>query len=149
MQTRSLLAIVLATFAVSAVAADRLEIPGADSAHYLLAPHHDRIASASDVDLVVTPVGSGQAVLDVIEGRAQVAVVTESFADAVADARLAKWTGEHRLLLVSRSLTYYPIAAASADARPLAFVTMSAPSPQLTRLIQYLNSDAGARSLGR
>ena len=149
MKTAAAVAAVLATLAVSAVSAEPLQIPGAASARYLLAAQHDRIQAASGVDLVVDDVGGGQAVLDVIEGRAQVAVVSESFMDAVADARITKWTDERRLLLVSPALAYYPVAASSAGARPLGFVTMSAPSPELARLIAYLNSDAGLRALAR
>lgn len=134
---------------VCAVAGERLEIQGATSARYLLAPHVQRIRAASDVEVVVAPVGTAQAMLDLIEGRSQAAVVTTSLADAVAAARVAAWTGERRLLPVSASLTYYPIVTGNPDARPLGFVTMAAPSPQLARVIEYLNSDAGYRALER
>ena len=149
MKIAATVAAVLATIAASAAPAQPLQIPGATSASYLLAAQHDRIQAASGVDLVIDDVGAGHAVLDVIEGRAKVAVVTESLMDAVADARIAKWTDERRLLLVSPALAYYPVAASTTGARPLGFVTMSAPSPELARLIEYLNSEAGLRALAR
>ena len=141
-------AAVVAALAAPAIAAEPLEIQGAQSAHDMLVAHAERIRTASDVDLTVAPVGTGPAVLDVIEGRAEAAVVTESLYDAVADARITAWTEQKRLLIVGPGLMFHPIASLSTDSRTLGFVTMKAPSAQLARVIQYLNSD-GARPLNR
>jgi hypothetical protein len=143
------LAVVAAALAAPALAAEHLEIQGAQSATSMLAPHAGRILAASDVELVVSPVGAGPAVLDVIQGRAEAAVVTESLYDAVADARITAWTDHKRLLVVGPGLEYHPIRAAARDGRPLGFVTLSAPSAKLARLIEYLNSDDGYAALNR
>src|SRR3954462_5598629 len=95
-----------AAFAASAFAADRLEVQGATSAMYMLRPHADGIRAASGAELVVDPVGAGHAMLDLIDGRTQVALVTSSLADAVASARVIAWTEERRLLLVGQTLVY-------------------------------------------
>jgi hypothetical protein len=142
-------AAVIAALAAPAIAAEPLEIQGAQSAHDLLVAQAERIRAGSDVDLTVSPVGTGPAVLDVIEGRAEAAVVNESLFDAVADARITKWTEQKRLLVVGPGLMFHPIAALSSGERTLGFVTMKAPSAQLARVIDYLNSDAAARPLNR
>lgn len=138
-----------AALAAPALAAEPLEIQGAQSAHDLLVAQAERIRTGSDVDLVVSPVGTGPAMLDVIEGRAEAAVVTESLYDAVADARITAWTEQKKLLIVSPGLLYHPIAALSSGDRTLGFVTMQAPSARLARVIDYLNSGAAARPLKR
>lgn len=142
-------AAVVAALAAPAIAAEPLEIQGAQSAHDLLVTQAERIRTGSDVDLVVAPVGTGPAVLDVIEGRAEAAVVTESLYDAVADARITKWTEQKKLLIVGPGLTFHPVAALSTGSRTLGFVTMKAPSARLARVIDYLNSEAAARPLNR
>lgn len=136
----------LATLAASAFAADHLALPGATSAYYMLKGQAERIRAASDVDVEVDAVGTGQAMLDVIEGRTPAAVVTVPLADAVASARVAAWTSERRLLMVSQSLVYTPVPTLDPNGRPLAFVTMGAPSPQLARVIDYLASRPATRS---
>jgi tripartite-type tricarboxylate transporter receptor subunit TctC len=136
------LALAALTFAGSVLAAEPLEIPGANSAYYMLKSHTDRIRAASDVDLTVAPVGTGRAMLDLIEGRAKVAVVTVPFMDAVASARVLAWSEEHRLLVVPRQIAYYDVPTPDSNGRPLAFVTMGDPSPELSRVIRYL-SDRG------
>jgi hypothetical protein len=137
------LALAALTFAGSALAAEPLEVPGATSAYYMLKSHTDRIRAASDVELTVAPVGTGRAVLDVVDGRAKVAVVTVPFMDAVASARVLAWSEEHRLLVVPRQIAYYPVPTVDPNGRPLAFVTMGAPSPELARVMRYLSERAG------
>jgi hypothetical protein len=143
------LAAVIAALAAPAIAAESLEIQGAQSAHDLLVAQAERIRAGSDVDLVVSAVGTGPAVLDVIEGRAEAAVVTESLYDAVADARITAWTERKRLLVVGPGHAFHPIAALSSGNRTLGFVTLQAPSARLARVIDYLNSEAAARPLVR
>lgn len=143
------IAAVIAALAAPALAAEPLEIQGAQSAHDLLDAQAERIRAGSDVDLTVSPVGTGPAVLDVIEGRAEAAVVTESLYDAVADARITKWTEQRKLLVVGPGIMFHPIASLSSGARTVGFVTMKAPSARLARVIDYLNSDAAARPLSR
>lgn len=142
-------AAVVAALALPAIAAEPLEVHGAQSAQDLLAGQADRIRTASDVELVVTPVGTGPAMLDVIEGRAEAAVVTESLYDAVADARITAWTEQKKLLVVSPGLMFHPIASLSSGGRTLGFVTMKAPSARLARVIDYLNSGAATRTASR
>lgn len=143
------IAAVVAALAAPAIAAEPLEIPGAQSAHDLLAVQAERIRTGSDVDLTVSAVGAGPAMLDVIEGRAEAAVVTESLYDAVADARITKWTEQKRLLVVGPGLMFHPIASLTSQTRPVGIVTMKAPTARLARVIDYLNSEAAARPLNR
>ena len=117
-----------AAFASCAFAADRLEVQGATSAMYMLKPHADGIRAVSGAELVVEPVGTGHAMLDVIEGRTQVALVTTSLADAVASARVIAWTEQRRMLVVPMTLVYREIPNLDPNGRPLAFVTTGQPS---------------------
>jgi hypothetical protein len=134
-----------AAFASCAFAADRLEVKGATSAMYMLKPHADGIRATSGAELVVDPVGAGHAMLDLIDGETQVALVTSSLADAVAAARVIAWTEHKRLLLVGQTLVYREVPNLDPNGRPLAFVTRGEPSPQLVRVINYLSTRYAAR----
>jgi hypothetical protein len=143
----ALAAAALATaFSASAFAADRLEVQGATSAMYMLKPHADGIRAASGADLVVDPVGAGHAMLDLIDGRTQVALVTSSLADAVAAARVTAWNEDKRLLAVNPTLVYREVPNLDPNGRPLAFVTRGEPGPQLTRVIGYLATRYATRT---
>ena len=104
---KAMLAAALAAMSLTAAAAERFEVPGSAHARSLLAPHIDRIRAKAGIDLAVTPVGTGQAVLDVVDGRAELALVAVPLAEAVAAAREAAWA-EGRML-----------ALPPLDARPL------------------------------
>jgi len=83
--------------ACATAAAESLEIQGAASARMALEPHAARIRAETGVDIKVVPVGTGQAMLDLIDGKSDAAIVTVSLVDAVAAAREAAWA-EGRLL---------------------------------------------------
>jgi hypothetical protein len=127
-----------ASLAVTTYAADRLEIPGATSAFYILKPYAERIREASAVDFTIAPVGNSQAVLDVMEGRADAAIVTTSLVDAVAGARILAWTDSHRLV-TGRQLTYVQLPALDPTGRPLGVVAAKS-SPELQRVVNFLMS---------
>jgi len=138
-------AVLAAAFAASVHAADTLQVQGATSAMYMLKPHAEGIRAASGAELTVDPVGAGHAMLDLIDGRTQVAVITSSLADAVAAARVIAWTEERRLLLVNTTLVYREVPNLDPNGRPLAFVTTGEPSPQLLHVINYLGARSAAR----
>jgi hypothetical protein len=147
MKTSFAIAALCAAFGLPAWAADHLDVSAAGSASRALAPHLQKIRSASDVELVVNPVGTGQAMLDVIEGKAAVALVsTTSLWDAVGAARVAAWSEGHRVIAVGE-LAIYPVHMGGDGSQPLAFVTNAAPSPQLAKVLAYLGSDNGRRLL--
>lgn len=100
--------------AATAALAEPLEIPGAASARIALAPHAERIRAETGVDLEILPVGTGQAMLDLIDGKTDAAVVTVPLVEAVAAAREAAWA-EGRMLklppLAWRAIDGVPEAA--------------------------------------
>jgi len=108
--------IVALCFALAATAAfaEPLEVPGAASAGAALAPHAARIRAETGVDLKVLPVGTGQAMLDLIDGKTDAALVSVPLAEAVAAAREAAWA-EGRMLklppLAWRAIDGVPNAA--------------------------------------
>lgn len=138
-------AVLASAFAASALAGDRLEVQGATSAMYMLKPHADGIRATSGAELVVDPVGTAHAMLDLIDGRTQVAVVTSSFADAVASARVLAWTEQKRLLIVNQGLVYREVPNLDPNGRPLAFVTRGEPGAELARVIKFLGTRYAAR----
>jgi hypothetical protein len=146
MNTAVASAILAALLATPVMASDRLQVPGAASAHYMLKPYAERIRVASGVDLDVTPVGTGQAMLDLIQGRAGVAVVTVPLVEAVASARILEWSTQHRLLMVAARFNYHAVPAVDPNGRPLAFVTIGEPSPELARVIRYLDERNASRT---
>lgn len=93
---RFLLCLALAATA-TASAAEPLELQGAASARMAIEPHAARIRAETGVDLKVVPVGTGQAMLDLIDGKTDAAVVTLPLTEAVAAAREAAWA-EGRML---------------------------------------------------
>lgn len=137
-------ACVAALAALPALAADRIEAEGATSAYYMLRPHVAAVQADSGVDLVVAPVGTGRAMMDLVEGRSALAIVTLPLADAVESARAAA-LAEGRALPSTASLVYTPLPAVDATGRMLAFVTRGAPSAQLVRVIDHFERDTQPR----
>jgi hypothetical protein len=138
MKTAPILALAAAAFASAAFAADRLEAEGATSAYYMLKPHAAALRESRGVDLVVAPVGTGRAMLDLIDGRTRAAVVTSPLPDAVEAARMLAWSEEGRALQVKGDLVYTTLPALDPTGRMLAVVTVGAPPPQLARAVDYL-----------
>jgi hypothetical protein len=129
-------------------AADPLELRAAESASRPLATHLLEIRAATQVEVVVNVVGTGQSMLDLIDGKSAVAVVaTDSLWDAVAAARVAAWNEGKRLLVVRPTLAFHTISAADDANGPLAFVTNAPPSPQLAKVMDYLRSESGRKLL--
>ena len=108
-----ILVLCIALSATAAIA-DPLEVAGSASARAALAPHAARIQAESGVDLKVVPVGTGQAMLDLIDGKTDAAMVSVPLAEAVAAAREAAWA-EGRMLklppLAWRAIDGVPNAA--------------------------------------
>jgi hypothetical protein len=140
----TILGSIVLTLAAShtALAAETLPVAGSPALRYLLAPHVERISASSKVELEVEPVGTAQAMLDVLDGKASVAGVVMTLPEAVAAAREAAWS-EGRMLMVPAGLTYHQVGTLERGARPIGFVTVSAPSPQLLKVLAYLRSESG------
>jgi hypothetical protein len=129
----------LAIAALFALPASARELQGSPAAVFMIAPHLAQIEATSDVKVTAATVGSGQLVLDVIDGKAPAAAVAMSLADAMAAAREAAWA-EGRMLVVPETLQFHEVARFERDARPVGFVTLGAPSPELERAMGYLRS---------
>ena len=125
-----------------ALCAESLPVSGSPALRYLLAPHVERIRSTSDVAIEVEPVGTSQAMLDLIDGKSAVAGVTMSLPEALAAAREAAWA-EGRMLRVPATLTFHQVGAIGQGARPVGFVTVGEPSYELQRVLGYLRSASG------
>jgi len=145
MKIARIAACLAALLASSAFAADRLEAEGATSAYYMLKPHAAGLREKTGVDLVVSPVGTARAMLDLIEGRTAAAVVTAPLADAVEAARALAWSEQGRVLDSKAKLTYTPLPAIDASGRMLAIVTVGAPPQQFVRTVDYLATAYRAR----
>lgn len=144
MRIAALAACLATVLAAQAFAADRVEAEGATSAFYMLKPHIAALRDASGVELVVAPVGTGRAMLHLLDGRSRVAVVTAPLADAIEAGRAAAWE-EGRSLPSTPSLTYTPLPAVDESGRMLAFVTRGAPSLQLAKLIEHLGKEPSGK----
>ena len=140
--TCAALALAALTFAVPALARDAREVPGSPAAVFLLSPHLEQVRAASNVEVSAATVGSGQLVLDVIDGKAQAAVVAMTLPQAVAAAREAAWQ-EGRMLVIPEALQFHEVARFERDSRPVGFVTVGPPSPQLEKVMGYLRSKQG------
>jgi hypothetical protein len=129
-------------FALPAFSADALAVSGSPALRYLLAPYAERIRDVSDVQIEVEPVGTAQAVLDVLDGKAAVAGVVMTLPEAIAAAREAAWS-EGRILRVPQALAFHQVGTVERGARPIGFVTVGAPPRELLKVLAYLRSDSG------
>ena len=91
----------------AAHAAEPLSVEGSSSARFALQSHVERLKASGQAALDVVPVGTGLAMLHLIDGKSDAAVITMPLVEAVAAAREAAW-GEGRLLRVP-ALAYHPI----------------------------------------
>ena len=129
--------IILATLAVPATADDARTVYGSASAVRMLAPYLNLIQSKGDVEIVASPSGTGQLVLDVLDGKTSVAAIAMPLPHAVAAARVAAWE-EHRMLIIPESLEFHPVAALSGTGAPVGFVTLGAPPASLQKVLAEL-----------
>jgi hypothetical protein len=129
--------IILATLAVPAMADDARTVYGSASAVRMLAPYLNLIESRGDVAIVASPSGTGQIVLDVLDGKTAVAAIAMPLPHAVAAARVAAWE-EGRMLNIPESLQFYPVAALSGTGAPVGFVTLGAPPASLQKVLAEL-----------
>ena len=88
-------------------AAEAVPVEGSWSARFALQPHVDRLKASGQTVLDVLPVGTGPAMMHLIDGKADVVVITMPLVEAVAAAREAAWA-EGRLLRVP-ALDFHPI----------------------------------------
>ena len=126
--------ILLATLATPAGADDARTVYGSASAVRMLAPYLNLIQSRGEVAIVASHVGTGQLVLDVIDGKATVAAIAMPLAHAVAAARLAAWE-EGRILNLPESLQFHPVAALSGTDATVGFVTLGAAPASLQKVL--------------
>jgi hypothetical protein len=139
MKIARVLAAAAAVCAATAFAADRLEVEGSTSAFYMLKPHAAALRDSRGVDIVVAPVGTARAMLDLLDGRTRVAIVTAPLSDAVEAARALAFSEEGRVVTIKGTLIYTTMPAMDATGRVLAFVTMGAPAAQVTRVVDYFS----------
>ncbi|HEX7402892.1 MAG TPA: hypothetical protein VF287_02680, partial [Usitatibacter sp.] len=81
--------VILATLALPAEAGGKSAVYGSASAVGMLAPYLGLIDAKSEVSVSVSPLGSGQLVLDVLDGKSVAAVVAMPLPQAIAAAREA------------------------------------------------------------
>jgi hypothetical protein len=129
--------VMLAALAPHAMA-DEATVYGSSSAVRMLAPYTGLIQAKAGLKVAASPLGTGQLVLDVIDGKASAALVSMPLVDAVAAAREAAWS-EGRMLKVPESLQFREVGSLRNGDVPVGFVTVGAPSGALSRVIADLN----------
>jgi hypothetical protein len=129
--------IILATLAAPATADDARTVYGSASAVRMLAPYLNLIESRGEVAVVASSSGTGQLVLDVLDGKASVAAIAMPLPQAVAAARVAAWE-EHRMLVIPESLEFHPVTALSGNGAQVGFVTLGAPPASLQKVLAEL-----------
>ena len=130
----------------AALAGDRLEAEGSTSAYYLVKTHVAEVRAAIGVDVVVAPVGTGRAMMDLLEGRVRVAFVTMPLADAVEAGKATAWNEHGRVLRADKPLAYTPMPALDASGRMLAAVTVGGPPANLAAVIGSLAARPNVRT---
>lgn len=123
-------------------AAEILEIPGPPALRYLLGPHVERILAASQIDVEIEPVGTAQAMLELIEGKTKAAGVVLSLPQALAETREAA-RSHGRKLRIPDNLVFHEIGRVEGGTKPVGFVTLGAPSPELQKVLAYFRSESG------
>jgi hypothetical protein len=114
-------------FAASAIPAAALDdahtVLASPTALRSLAPYRTLIEAKGDVALVESSRGTGQMVLDVLDGKAPAAAIAMPLAQAVDAARVVAWE-EHRLLIVPETIQFHSLSGLSSPAVPIGFVTI-------------------------
>lgn len=139
---RAVITVLALMSSVASLAAETIEVPGPPALRYLLAPHVERILATSGIELEIDPVGTSQAMLDVIEGRAMVAGVVMTLPEAVAETREAA-RSHGRKLRVPETLVFHEIGRVERGTKPVGFVTLGAPSASMQKVLAYFRSESG------
>lgn len=139
---RAVIAILVLMCSVASLAAETIEIPGPPALRYLLAPHVERILATSGIEIDIAPVGTAQAMLDLLEGKAKVAGVVMTLPEAVAAAREAE-RSQGRKLRIPETLVFHEVGRVERGTKPVGFVTLGAPSGQLQKVLGYFHSESG------
>jgi hypothetical protein len=129
---------VAVSLALPAAALEGGELHASANAARMLAPYAGLIEAKSGITMSVPAVGSGQLVLDVIDGKAAAAAIAMPFTQAVGAAREAA-RQEGRMLVVPDSLQFHELKGLSPpDGIPVGLVTLG-PAPRgLVRLLAEL-----------
>jgi PBP superfamily domain len=127
-------------------AADTLEIAGTPAVQQRIDPYLDAIESTSGVQLSISAVGSGKGLLDLVEGKVAVAAIAGTLDEALASAK-RQARAEGKSFVVPGVLKYHLVAKAYGDERPIAFVTIGGPVPELQKVLMYLRSNEGRMTL--
>jgi hypothetical protein len=127
---------ILATLAMPAAstAADPVSVYGSAQAVRMLAPYAGLIEAKGGVAITASTHGSGQLVLDVLDGKAVAAAIAMPLPLAIAAAREAAWD-EGRVLNIPISLRFYPVAGLGLDDVPAGFVTIGTPPEALRKVL--------------
>ena len=137
----------LAAALPAAAARDSLEVAASPAVVFLMAPHLAQVEKRSDVAVSLSAVGSAQAMLDVVDGKARAAAVAMPLAQAVAAAREAAWA-EGRMIKVPDTIQFHEVGRTARDDIPVGFVTVGAPSLELERVLVQLRA-TGDLFIGR
>ena len=129
--------LVLAAALALPAAADTSVVYGSTSAVHTLAPYAGLIEAKGDVVLTPSALGTGQLVLDVIDGKAAAAAIAMPLPQAVAAAREAAWF-EGRMILIPDSLRFQEVAGLSSDGVPVGFVMVDAAPAGLQKVLAEL-----------
>ena len=124
---KALVAAIVAALAFPA-AAETFAVRGSAQAKALVAPHLESIRAKAGIALDVTATSTGQAVLDVIDGGTELALVAMPLTEAVAAAREAAWA-EGRMLVLP-ALDYRPLEGAG-----VAFVSRQGIGAKVARVL--------------
>ena len=125
-----------AAWAGSAAAADAV-LYGSLNAVRMLKPYSGLMLSRAGLSLTASTSGTGQLVLDVIDGKESVAAIAMPLAQAVAAAREAAWA-EGRTLKVPETLQFREVSSLRKGETSVGFVTVGAPSAALEQLLSDL-----------
>ncbi len=129
--------VVLAALATPAAAADPGTVYGSANAVRTLAPYVHLIEAKGGVAVAASSLGSGQLVLDVLDGKAAAAAIAMPLTQAVAAAREAAWA-EGRMLRVPDSIQFHPVAGLTVDGVAVGFVTIGTSPAGLQQVLAQL-----------
>ncbi len=129
--------VVLAALATPAAAADEGAVYASGNALRMLAPYVHLIEAKGGVAVTRSSLGTGQLVLDVLDGKAVAAAIAMPLPQAVAAAREAAWA-EGRMLRLPDSIQFHPVAGLTVDGVAVGFVTVGTPPAGLREVLAQL-----------
>ncbi len=140
---RARLALVAAGLSIALSAgAETLEVAGTIGVQKRIDRYLEVIEGGSGVELSISSVGGGKALLDLVEGKVAVVAISGGLDDAIAAAK-RQAAAEGKTFVLPSTLKLYKLARAAGEEHPVGFITNGDPGASMQKVLKYFRSRHG------